>query len=201
MSTPYLAYRPRGRASRLIGGIDDFMSWLLYGEETWLVALIKGVPLFLFVYFLLTYIPNYAYYLVTVEIPFLRFSDDVGFLVAAGVGGGNFVVLIILAIWTQAARGRRGFGWSLVRILDFLQFLALMLLIIPLLSFNLAGGSFLPPRFPVQALGFGALVAGIGAVALVYLAFEYRRVIRREADAAARRSAALSTWRSTTRRR
>ena len=29
-------------------------------EETWLVALLKGVPLFLYVYFLLSYIPNYA---------------------------------------------------------------------------------------------------------------------------------------------
>jgi hypothetical protein len=192
MSTPYLPYRPRSRAGTLVGRIDDFMSWLLYGEETWLVALIKGVPLFLYIYFLLTYVPNYVYYLLTVEIPFLRFSDDVGFLIAMGVAGGNFVVLIILALWTQAARGRRGFGWSLVRILDFLQFLFVMLLLIPLLAFNLAGGSFLPPRFPAQALGFGALVAGIGAVALVYLAFEYRRVIRREAEVAERRSAAYS---------
>src|SRR5918996_5508289 len=147
MSTPYLPYRPRSRASRLLGGTDDFMRWLLYGDETWLVALVKGVALFLYVYFLLTYVPNYAYYLVTVEIPFLRFSDDVGFLVAAGIGGGNFAVLIILALWTQAARGRSGFGWSLVRIIDFLQLLFVLLLLIPLLAFNLAGGSFLPPRF------------------------------------------------------
>src|SRR5919106_781962 len=135
MSTPYLPYRPRSRASRLLGGTDDFMRWLLYGDETWLVALVKGVALFLYVYFLLTYVPNYAYYLVTVEIPFLRFSDDVGFLVAAGIGG-----------------------------------------------------SFFPARFPLQALGFGALVAGMGAVTLVYLVFEFRRVTRREAEAAAGRS-------------
>ena len=90
------------------GWADDFMSWFLYGHETWLVAVLKGVPLFLFVYFMLTYVPNYVYYLITVEIPFLRFSDDFGFLVANGVAGGNFALLVILAIGIQAARGRRG---------------------------------------------------------------------------------------------
>ena len=82
MST-YPAYRPRGGVNRLLGWADEFMNWFLYGHETWLVAVLKGVPLFLFIYFMLTYIPNYAYYLITVEIPFLRFSDDFGFLVAA----------------------------------------------------------------------------------------------------------------------
>ena len=190
MSTPYLPYRPRGGVSRLIGTIDDFMSWLLYGEETWLVATLKGVPLFLYVYFLLTYVPNYVYYLATVEIPFLRFSDDVGFLLAAAVGGGNFTVLIVLGIWTQAARGRSGFGWSLVRILNFLQLLFVLLLLIPLLAFNLAGGSFIPLRLSLVTIGFGAMVAGMGALALGYLWFEYRRVTQRQAEAAARRSAA-----------
>ena len=61
------------------------MNWFLYGHETWLVAVLKGVPLFLFIYFLMTYVPNYVYYLITVELPFLRFSDDVGFLIANGV--------------------------------------------------------------------------------------------------------------------
>jgi hypothetical protein len=193
MSTPYLAYRPRSRVAQLVGGVDDFMNWLLYGEETWLVAVLKGVPLFLYVYFLLTYVPNYVYYLATVEIPFLKFSDDVGFLLAAAVGGGNFTVLLVLALWTQAARGRSGFGWSLVRILNFLQLLFVLLLLIPLLAFNLAGGSFIPLRFPPVAIGFGMLVAGMGAAALVYLFFEFRRVTRRQAEAAARRSAAYST--------
>ena len=191
MSTPYPAYRPRGRTG-LVARIDDFMNWLLYGYETWLVALIKGVALFLYAYFLLFYVPNYAYYLVTVELPFLRFSADVGFIVANLVGGGNFTVLILLALWTQAARGRSGFGWSLIRYLNFLQLLFVMLLLIPLLAFNLAGGSFWPPRFPLQALGFGTVVAGMGAVGLAYLAFEYRRITRREAELAAARSAAYS---------
>ena len=71
----------RRAASRTLGAgliqlVDDFMSWLLYGYETWLVALLKGVPLFLYVYFLLTYVPNYVYYLVTQYIPFLGFSPD-----------------------------------------------------------------------------------------------------------------------------
>ena len=48
------------------------MSWFLYGHETWLVAVLKAVPLFLFLYFVLFYVSNYIYYLVTVEIPFLR---------------------------------------------------------------------------------------------------------------------------------
>ncbi|MGH2357173.1 MAG: hypothetical protein ACRDGJ_04080 [Candidatus Limnocylindria bacterium] len=188
MSTTY----SRGRTLRGIGLVDDFMSWLLYGTETWLVALIKATAVFLYMYFLMFYVPNYAYYLVTVEIPFLRFSDDVGWLVANGLGMGAFTVLIVLFVWTQAARGRRGFGWGLIRILNFLQLLFIALLLIPLLSFNLAGGSFWPPRFPLQSLAFGTLVAGMGAAALAYLAFEYRRVTRREAEQAAQRSASYS---------
>ena len=73
MSTStYPVYRRRGGLGRLVGWADDFMSWFLYGHETWLVAVLKGVPLFLFVYFLMTYVPNYVYYLITVELPFLR---------------------------------------------------------------------------------------------------------------------------------
>ena len=191
MST-YPAYRPRGGVNRLLGWADDFMSWFLYGHETWLVAVLKGVPLFLFVYFLLTYIPNYVYYLLTVELPFLRFSDDVGFLVANGVAGGNFALIIVLAIGIQAARGRRGFGWSLIRIFVMLNYLFVVLLIIPLLAFNLAGGSFWPVRIPLQAVAFGLMVAGLGAAACVYLYFEYKRITRREADEAARRGAQLA---------
>lgn len=189
----YPAYRRRSSFGRAAAWVDDFTSWLLYGYETWLVALVKGVALFLYVYFLLFYVPNYAYYLVTVLLPFLRFSDDVGFLVANGVGFANFGILIVLALWTQAARGRRGFGWSLIRILDFLQLLFVLLLLVPLLAFNLAGGSLVPPRFPLQALGFGSMVAGMGALALAYLYLEYRRVTRREAAAAAARSAAAAS--------
>lgn len=191
MST-YPVYRPRGGLSRLLGWSDDFMSWFLYGHETWLVALLKGVPFFLFMYFVIFYIPNYLYYLITVEIPFLRFSDDVGFLVANGVGMGNLALIIVVALLVQAARGRRGFGWSAIRIFVLLNFLLTVLLIIPGLAFNLAGGSFWPPRFPLQAIGFGMVVAGLGAAACVYLYFEYRRITRREADAAAQQSAALA---------
>ena len=191
MST-YPVYRPRGGLSRLLGWSDDFMSWFLYGHETWLVALLKGVPFFLFMYFVIFYIPNYLYYLITVEIPFLRFSDDVGFLVANGVGMGNLALIIVVALLVQAARGRRGFGWSAIRIFVLLNYLLTVLLIIPGLAFNLAGGSFWPPRFPLQAVGFGMVVAGMGAAACVYLYFEYRRITRREADAAAMQSAALA---------
>ena len=191
MST-YPAYRPRGGVNRLLSWADDFTSWFLYGHETWLVAVLKGVPLFLFVYFLLTYIPNYVYYLVTVELPFLRFSDDVGFLIANGVAGGNFALLVLLAIGVQAARGRRGFGWSLIRIFVMLNYLLTVLLLIPLLAFNLAGGSFWPVRIPLQAVAFGLMVAGLGAAACVYLYFEYRRITRREAQQAADRSTALA---------
>jgi len=191
MST-YPAYRPRGGVNRLLSWADDFMSWFLYGHETWLVAVLKGVPLFLFIYFMLTYIPNYAYYLITVEIPFLRFSDDFGFLVAAIVAGGNFGLLVILAVGIQAARGRRGFGWSLIRIFVMLNYLAVVLLIIPLLAFNLAGGSFWPVRINLQSVAFGLMVAGLGAAACVYLYFEYKRITRREAEEAERRSGELA---------
>ena len=103
MST-YPAYRPRGGINRLFGFADDFMNWFLFGHETWLVALLKGVPLFLFVYFVIFYIPNYIYYLITVELPFLRFSDDVGFLVANGIGMGNLALIVVAALLVQAAR-------------------------------------------------------------------------------------------------
>ena len=187
MST-YPVYRPRGGMNRLLGWADDFMSWFLYGHETWLVAVLKGVPLFLFVYFMLTYVPNYVYYLITVELPFLRFSDDVGFLLANGIAGGNFALIILLAVGVQAARGRRGFGWSLIRIFVLLNYLFTVLLLVPLLAFNLAGGSFWPVRITLQSLAFGMIVAGLGAAACVYLYFEFRRITRREASEAARRS-------------
>ena len=191
-TTSYPVYRPRGGLSRLLGASDDFMSWFLYGYETWLVAVLKGVPFFLFVYFMLTYVPNYVYYLLTVEIPFLRFSDDVGFLVANGVAGGNFALIILLALGVQAARGRRGFGWSAIRIFVLLNFLFTVLLLIPLLAFNLAGGSFWPVRITLQSVAFGTIAAGLGAAACVYLSFEYRRITRREADEAGRRSSELA---------
>ena len=192
MSTSYPVYRSRGGISRVLGNTDEFTSWFLYGHETWLVAVLKAVPLFLFVYFLLAYIPNYLYYLITVEIPFLRFSDDFGFLVASGVAGGNFAVLVLLALGVQAARGRRGIGWSAIRIIVLLNYLLAVLVIIPLMAFNLAGGSFWPPRFPLQSLAFGTIVAGLGAAAVVYLYFEFLRITRRESEEAARHSAALA---------
>ena len=187
----YPTYRPRGGFTRLLGASDDFMSWFLYGHETWLVALLKGVPMFLFVYFLLAYIPNYVYFLVTVILPFLKFGEDVGFLFAAMVAGGNFALLIVLAVAIQAARGRRGFGWSFIRVFVLMNYLFVVLLLIPLLAFSLAGGSFFPARFPPQAIIFGVLVAGLGGAACVYLFFEYRRITRREAGEATALSNAL----------
>jgi len=191
MST-YPVYRPRGPFSRLLRWADDFMGWFLYGHETWLVATLKAVPVFLFMYFVIFYLPNYVYYLITVEIPFLRFSDDVGFLVANGIGMTNLALVIVVGVLVQVARGRRGFGWSAIRIFVLLNFLLTVLLIIPLMAFNLAGGSFVPPRFPLLGLGFGLIVAGLGAAACVYLYFEYQRITAREADAAEQRSLALA---------
>ena len=191
MST-YPVYRPRSAFSRLLAGADDFMNWFLFGHETWLVAVLKAVPFFLFMYFVIFYVPNYIYYLITVEIPFLRFSEDVGFLVANGIGMGNLALIIIVGLLAQAARGRRGFGWSAIRIFILLNYLLTVLLLIPLMAFNLAGGSFWPPRFPLVGIGFGMIVAGLGAAACVYLYFEYRRITAREADAAAQRSLALA---------
>ncbi|HET7520491.1 MAG TPA: hypothetical protein VFK61_03010 [Candidatus Limnocylindria bacterium] len=203
-------YTPTARRRGLrgvIGSVDDFMNWLLYGQETWLVATLKGLALFLFMYFLLFYIPNYVYYALTLYIPFLQFSKDVGFLVANLVGGGNFTALIVLAVWTQAARGRRGFFWSLIRYLDFLQLLLTLFVLIPFMTFNLAGGSLIPPVFllsvPEGATGIvaflfawrgillGMFAAGLGLLTLAYLYLEYLRVARREAAIAAATSAAL----------
>lgn len=198
---------PRSRVigAGLLGSVDDFMSWLLYGYETWLVAVLKGVPLFLFVYFLLAYVPNYVYYGLTQYIGFVRFTTQTGFIFASTTGGANFLALVILALWTQAARGRRGFAWTFIRVLDFLQMLFVFLVMIPWLAFNMAGGTLVPASgetwygpvdtvagisFPI-AIVFGVVVAGLGAAALVFLYVEYRRVTRREAREAEARSAAF----------
>jgi hypothetical protein len=191
MTAQYLPVPRRGGVRRLVFSVDDFMNWLLYGSETWLVATLKGVALFLYMYFLLFYVPNYVYYGLTLYIPFLKFSEEVGFLAANLVGGGNFTALIAMAVWTQAARGRRGFFWSLIRYLDFLQLLLTVLILIPFMTFNLGGGSLIPPAFPLQSLALGVIAAGLGAATLVYLWLEYRRVARREAEMAAATSAAL----------
>jgi hypothetical protein len=198
--TVYRPSRQQGVFARPLAFADDFMNWLLYGRETWLVALLKGVPLFIYVYFLLTYVPNYVYYGVTQYLPLLHFSEDVGFLIAAMIAGGNFVVLIVLGVWTQAARGRRGFAWSLIRVLDLLQYLGIVLLLTPLLLFNLGGGTFVPTTpdqaanpFPLQSLILGAIGFAIGVATIGYMYLEYQRVMSRDArDAeAASRSAAL----------
>src|SRR4029078_12007354 len=156
---------------------DASMSGMRYSSETLLVAQLKGVPLFLFVYFVLGYIPNYAN---TITTLYLGFSKDVGFLVAVVlIGGPTFTLLLTLALWTQAARGRRGFAWSLIRFLDFLQYVALVLLIIPFMLFTLAGGSLIPLAFNFQALALGAIAAVGGAMGVAYLYYEYRRISRR----------------------
>ncbi len=191
-TTTYPVYRRRGGFTRLLGWSDDFMSWFLFGHETWLVAVLKAVPLFLFMYFALFYVSNYIYYLVTVELPFLRFSEDVGFLIANGVGMGTFTAIIVLALVVQAARGRRGFGWAAVRIFVMLNYLLTVLVIIPIMAFNLAGGSFWPLRITLTSVAFGMIAAGIGAAACVYLYLEFRRITRREAAEAAARSSELA---------
>lgn len=191
MSGSYSVPPRRDFISRTLREVDDFMNWLLFGQETWLVALLKGVPLFLFVYFVLGYIPNYAN---TITTLYLGFSKDVGFLVAVVlIGGPTFALLLVLALWTQAARGRRGLAWSLIRFLDFLQYVATVLVIIPFMLFNLAGGSLIPPLFTLTSLALGAIAAGGGAMGLAYLYVEYRRISRREAEAAAAASAAWSS--------
>jgi len=190
--TTYALPRRRGLFARLIGAGDDFATWLIFGSETWLIATLKGVPLFLFLYWLFTYVPNSIYYGVTLFIPFLQFSPDVGFVVANGVGWTNLVLVVILAFLVQASRGRQGPGWTLVRLFVLANYVAVMLLLIPYFVFNVAGGHFIPPAFPLIAVGLGAMTAGLCAVALAYLYYEFRRVTRREAQAAAAASARAS---------
>jgi hypothetical protein len=193
MTSAYLPPPRRGPFIRAVRAVDEFTSWLLYGYETWLVAVLKAVPLFLFMYFLMFYIPNYVYYAVTLYV--FDFSKDVGFLVSNLVGGGNFTLLIVMAVWAQAARGRQGFFWSLIRYLVFAQYLLTVLVLIPFMVFNLGGGSLIPPVFGLQPLALGAVAAGMGAMSAVYLWFEFRRITRREAAEAAAGSLALSTGR------
>jgi hypothetical protein len=193
MTTAYRAAPRRGSLVRAVRSIDAFTAWLLYGYETWLVAVFKALPLFLFIYFLMFYIPNYVYYGMTLYV--LDFSKDVGFLVADSVGAGNFVAIILMALWAQAARGRDGLFWSLIRYLVFAQYLLTILVLIPFMVFNLGGGSFVPAAFPLQALVVGVVAAGLGVLSFVYLWFEFRRVSRREALEAGSASALLSTSR------
>jgi hypothetical protein len=190
--TTYALPRRRGLFARLIGEADDFTSWLLYGSETWLIATLKAVPMFGFVYWLLTYVPNSIFYGVTQFIPFLQFSPDVGFLVANGIGWANLILLVILGFLVQAARGRRGPGWTLLRLFVLVSYVAVVLVLLPYFVFNVAGGAFITPdgpRLPLLAVALGAMTAGAGAVALAYLFYEFRRATRREAAAAAAASA------------
>lgn len=193
MATRYLPPPRRGGVMSAARSVDEFTAWLLYGYETWLVAVLKAVPLFLFMYFLIFYIPNYVYYAVTLYV--FDFSKDVGFLAANLVGGGNFTALIVMAVWAQAARGRHGLFWSLIRYLVFAQYLLTVFVLIPFMVFNLGGGSLIPPIFTMQALALGVAAAGLGALSVVFLWLEYRRVTTREAAEASSTSVALSTGR------
>jgi hypothetical protein len=187
--TTYALPRRRGLFARLIGEADDFTSWLLFGSETWLIASLKAVPAFLFIYWLVTYVPNSVFYGVTLYIPFLQFSENVGFIIANGVAWTNLVLVIVLAYLIQASRGRQGPGWTLVRLFTLANYVMVMLLLIPYFVFNVAGGSFIPLELPLIALALGFFTAGGTATALAYLYYEYRRSLRREAEAAAAASA------------
>ena len=68
------------------------------------------------------------------------------------------------------------------------NYVAVVLLLIPYFVFNVAGGHFIPPSFPLIALLLGAMTAGMGAVGLAYLYYEFRRIARRQAQAAAEAS-------------
>ncbi|HEY7451268.1 MAG TPA: hypothetical protein VIA02_01970 [Candidatus Limnocylindria bacterium] len=185
--TAYALPRRRGLFARLIGEADDFTIWLLFGTETWLIAALKAVPAFLFIYWLFTYVPNSIYYGVTQYV--LTFTPEVGFLVANGVAWTNVVLIVVLAFMVQASRGRSGPGWTLLRLFVLANYVAVVLLLIPYFVFNVAGGSFIPLELPLIALGLGALTAGAGLMALGFLYYEYRRITRREAQEAAAASA------------
>jgi len=183
--TSYALPRRRGLFARLIGEADDFATWLIFGSETWLIAAMKAVPMFLFIYWLFTYVPNSVYYGITQYIPFLQLSAEVGFIVANGVAWTNVVLVVILGIAVQASRGRQGPGWLLLRLFVLANYVAVVLLLIPYFVFNVAGGHFIPLSLPLIALLLGAMTAGMGAVGLAYLYYEFRRITRREAQAAA----------------
>ena len=195
MSSAYLP-STRGAAAWEVSsaGIDDFMNWLLYGEETWLVAVLKGVPLFFFMYFLLFYIPNYVYYAITLYIPFLQFSKDVGFLVANLVGGGNFT--------RHHRHGHLGAGCPrparLRLVADprtsvFLQYAGHAAAAASRSwSSTWAAARLIPPRLPAAGdRRWASIAAGLGAATLVYLWLEYLRVNRAPGGGGRAASAAL----------
>ena len=109
--------------------------------------------------------PNSVFYGVTLYIPFLQFSEEVGFIIANGVAWTNLVLVVILAYLIQASRGRQGPGWTLIRLFTLANYIMVMLLLIPYFVFNVAGGSFIPLELPLIALGLGAMTAGGTATA------------------------------------
>jgi len=112
--TSYALPRRRGLFARLIGEADDFATWLIFGSETWLIAAMKAVPMFLFIYWLFTYVPNSVYYGITQYIPFLQLSAEVGFIVANGVAWTNVVLVVILGIAWLMSSARRSIRWRTV---------------------------------------------------------------------------------------
>ncbi len=184
--TTYALPRRRGTIAQAVGLFDDWVTWLLFGHETWLVAMTKAIPLFLFVYFMTCYVSNYSHYLLT---KYMHLPDGVGFIVANGVAWTSFALIVAGALVVQASRGRRGPIWTLVRLAVGLTYIGIMLVIVPFMAFNLAGGSLIPPVFPFIALFVGAGAAGGGAMGLAFLVYEFRRDTRREAVAAAAASA------------
>lgn len=210
MATSY-GTRRRGRVVRGLSLLDDFTRWLLFGRETWLIALFKGVALFLFLYFIFFYIPDFFFWIFTLPRPFepyldfeIVFSADVGYLIGNGIGIGNLVLVAVLALVVQASRGRYGPGWMAVRLFVLANYLLTGLVIIPYMCFSLAGGTLIRfeaetapianiPNFSLGALGFATLVAGIAAAAFAYQYFEYRRMTRQDAAAAGALSRAYST--------
>lgn len=82
--------------------------------------------------------------------------------------------------------------WSAVRIFVGLNYLLTVLVIIPIMAFNLAGGSLWPVRITLETLAFGAIAAGLGAAACVYLVVEFRRITGRQAAEAQQLSTELA---------
>ena len=110
---------------------------------------------------------------------------DIIYVMTPGGGPSGKTAVIGYMMYDQTFVSRRGGYGAAIAVV-------MLLLIIPIMAFNLAGGSLWPVNITLPSVGFGLLAAGLGAAALVYLYFEYHRITRRDAEAAARRSAQLA---------
>ena len=156
---------------------------MLYGHETWLVAVLKGVPLFLFLYFIallhreLHLLPGHRRDPVPAlqrgrRLPHRQRGGDDDLRAAHRPRPCWSRRLARPARLRLGERSGSSSGSTTCSPCS---------CIIPIMAFNLAGGSLWPVNITLQAVAFGVIAAGLGAAACVYLVLRVPARHRREA--------------------